>query len=168
MRRASIPAIVFVAAGLALAGCGSADGNGQAAAGTAAGSSTADAPVLATADSDLGPVVVDGEGMAVYVYDRDTADAGTSTCSGECLAEWPAVVPDSATPSGDGVPGAIGTITREDGTLQVTLDGSPLYTFEGDTAPGDVTGQGVDGFTVVAADGGGTSGTPAPTPASGY
>jgi len=92
--------------------------------------------------------------MTVYYFDKDTANSGTSTCSGECLAAWPAVVATSDSPKVDGVTGTVGTITRDDGTKQVTLNGLPLYLFVKDKAPGDVTGQAVQGvWWVVAPDG---------------
>ncbi|MET0886733.1 MAG: hypothetical protein ABWX92_09810, partial [Mycetocola sp.] len=50
---------------------------------------------LAVADSSLGDIVVDGEGMTVYIFDKDTADSGKSVCSGDCLAAWPPVATTS-------------------------------------------------------------------------
>ena len=109
---------------------------------------------LGTADSSLGTVVVDGQGMTVYYYDKDTKGSGTSACEGECAAAWPAVHAASADPEVDGVTGEVGTITGVDGELQVTVDGRPVYTYAADTGPGDVTGQGVNGvWHVVAPDG---------------
>ncbi|MBN0038788.1 hypothetical protein JN535_01210 [Cellulosimicrobium cellulans] len=111
-------------------------------------------PVLGTADSSLGTVVVDGEGMTVYYYDEDTKGSGTSACEGECAAAWPAVHAESAEPEVEGVTAEVGTITGVDGELQVTVDGRPVYTYAGDQAPGDVSGQGVnDVWWVVAPDG---------------
>ena len=91
--------------------------------------------------------------MAVYVFDEDAE--GVSNCTGECLENWPAV---EALGDGDpvvhGIDGEVGTIARDDGTVQVTLEGRPLYTFAGDSEPGDPTGQGVQGvWWVVAPDG---------------
>jgi predicted lipoprotein with Yx(FWY)xxD motif len=112
------------------------------------------APVLATADSDFGTIVVDGEGMTAYMFDNDTQGSGESSCSGDCLAAWPAIVAESDSPAVDGVDGEVGTIERDDGTLQVTLDGWPLYLWAQDSAPGDVTGQAVnDVWWVIGPDG---------------
>ncbi len=98
--------------------------------------------------------MVDGQGMTVYYYDKDTKGSGTSACEGECTAAWPAVHAASADPEVDGVTGEVGTITGVDGELQVTVDGRPVYTYAADTGPGDVTGQGVNGvWHVVAPDG---------------
>jgi len=152
------------AAALVLAGCSSdsddassagSDASAATSSSSAPSSSASAAPdVLQTASTELGTIVVDATGRSVYYFDKDTADSGTSTCSGECLENWPAVVADSASPQVNGVTGKVGTITRDDGTLQVTLDGLPLYLFIGDTKPGDVTGQAVeDVWWVVAADG---------------
>jgi predicted lipoprotein with Yx(FWY)xxD motif len=108
------------------------------------GSEYSDA-LLTTADSDLGEIVVDGEGMTVYMFDNDTQGGDASTCEGECAANWPAVTTDSDDPAVDGITGEVGTITGVDGETQVTLNGWPLYYFAGDSAAGDVNGQGVNG-----------------------
>ena len=121
---------------------------------------------LRTASTSLGTIVVDSSGMTVYYFDKDTPNSGASTCSGQCLAAWPAVVATSDSPKVDGVTGTVGTITRSDGTKQVTLNGLPLYLFVKDKAPGDVTGQAVqsvwwvvapDGTKITAAGGGSSS-----------
>lgn len=167
MRRTTRWAVaVLVGGGVVLAGCGSDDDDGadsvaSASASTAGSSAAAGSPsepasgaVLGTADSSFGEIVVDGAGMTVYVFDRDTAGSGASTCSGQCLAAWPAVPADSEAPTVDGVDGDVGTIVRNDGTRQITLDGLPLYTYAPDAQAGDVTGQGVQGvWWVVAPDG---------------
>ncbi|MHA6670241.1 COG4315 family predicted lipoprotein [Homoserinimonas sp. A447] len=101
---------------------------------------TGDAELM-TADSDLGEIVVDAEGMTVYMFDNDTQGGDTSTCEGECATNWPAVTTDADAPAVDGVTGEVGTITGVDGSTQVTLNGWPLYYFVGDTAAGDVNGQ---------------------------
>jgi predicted lipoprotein with Yx(FWY)xxD motif len=150
---------------LALTGCGSSGGEDDTGATT---TSAAAAGVLATADSDLGEIVVDAEGRTVYVFDRDTADSGTSSCLDSCLQNWPAVTTDDEAPEVEGVGGEVGTIERDDGTRQVTLDGLPLYTYAGDSDAGDVTGQGAQGvWWVVSPDGAKVTETAAP-PDLGY
>ena len=70
--------------------------------------------------------------MTVYTFAKDTANSGSSACTGSCLATWPALtVPAGSTASaGSGAGGKIGTITRsDDGSLQVTYNGLPLYFF---------------------------------------
>ena len=140
---------------LSVAGCGSSGGEQDAATTATTSSSAASEGALAVADSDLGEIVVDAEGRTVYVFDRDTAGSGTSTCADACLATWPAVtVEGEDTPQVEGVTGDVGTIDRDDGTRQVTLGGLPLYTYAGDSDAGDVTGQGVQGiWWVVSPDG---------------
>jgi predicted lipoprotein with Yx(FWY)xxD motif len=117
---------------------------------TATTAAVADATVRTT-DSPLGPVVVDAGGNTLYAFTPDTAT--TSACTGGCAAAWPPLVADG-TPIGDGVTGALTVIDRGDGTRQVVLAGHPLYTFTGDTAPGDTNGQGSGGkWYVLSADG---------------
>ena len=90
-------------------------------------------------DAELGAYVTGADGMALYVFLPDEGD--TSACNGECAINWPPLEGDVT--AGDGVTGELGTITREDGTEQVTLGGAPLYYFIGDEAAGDVNGQGL-------------------------
>ena len=144
-------ATTALGAALLLSGCGGGSGD-EASAGPPAASSAAPSTsatpaggALATGDSDLGEVVVDAGGRTVYVFDEDVPGSGESACSGACATTWPAVTAGGGAPVADGVVGELGTIERGDGTLQVTLDGRPLYLFAGDAAAGDVTGQGVDG-----------------------
>jgi len=173
MRTTSILSAALTVGVVVLGGCGSDDDGNAGAAGEsspeASSSAPAEEPVLAAADSDLGEIVVDGEGMTVYVFDKDTPGSGTSACTGGCLEAWPAVVADSDSPTVEGVSGEVGTITRDDGTLQVTLEGYPLYLWQDDTAPGDTTGQGVQGvWWVVTPDGTKVTATPAPAASAGY
>jgi predicted lipoprotein with Yx(FWY)xxD motif len=101
--------------------------------------------LLTTADSSLGEIVVDADGMTVYMFDNDTQGGDASTCEGQCAANWPAVTTDSDDPTVEGVTGEVGTITGVDGETQVTLNGWPLYSYAGDSAAGDTNGQGVNG-----------------------
>ena len=105
----------------------------------AEGAATVEAKPVGTA----GTVLVDGDdGMTVYIFTKDVKDSGKSACSGGCLDTWPALtVAAGTTPTGGtGVTGKLGTITRDDGTLQVTYNGLPLYYFKNDKAPGDANG----------------------------
>lgn len=95
---------------------------------------------VAVASTDLGDVLVDGDGMTLYLFDPD--EAGESTCYDDCAANWPPL--EGPVEAGDGTdPALLGTTDRTDGTLQATYAGWPLYRFVGDGEPGDVTGQGV-------------------------
>lgn len=164
----NIWAAVVAVGVLGLAGCGGSDAGG-ADAGSGGTSTAAPDAVLSTADSSLGTVVVDGKGMTVYVFDKDTPNSGRSACSGECLAKWPAVTTDSDSPEVDGVTGDVGTITRDDGSMQVTLAGMPLYSYAGDSQAGDVTGQAVGGiWWAVAPDGATITAAASPAPVPGY
>ena len=153
---------------------------------------TGGATVGVSDSADFGPILVDGEGMSLYLFTNDTQDSDTSTCTGDCLVEWPALTCTAAgvdnsntntntnanantntnsndnanantndntngtigtasdcspeAMAGAGVDATLlGTITRDDGSTQVTYNGWPLYYFHEDAAPGDTNGQGVGG-----------------------
>jgi predicted lipoprotein with Yx(FWY)xxD motif len=109
---------------------------------------------LKTASSSAGNIVVDGKGMSVYYYTKDVKDSGKSNCIGDCLVAWPPVITTNDTPKVEGVTGKVGTITTADGKKQVTVEGMPVYLWEKDKDPGDVTGQGVGNvWYLVAPDG---------------
>ncbi len=106
-------------------------------------SAAAEATVEVGTFPDAEWLVAGENGMTVYIFTKDTKDSGKSACTGGCLETWPALtVATGETPSGgEGVTGTLGTITREDdGSLQVTYNGLPLYFFKNDTAPGDTAG----------------------------
>jgi predicted lipoprotein with Yx(FWY)xxD motif len=98
------------------------------------------AKALGTSGTDL---VAASNGMTVYAFAKDVAGSGKSACTGACATRWPALtIPSGAMPvAGAGVTGPLATITRDDGTLQVTCKGIPLYFFSGDSAPGDTKGN---------------------------
>lgn len=107
---------------------------------------------VAVADSDLGPILVDGQGITLYLFTSDTPGE-PSTCADDCAAAWPALT--GPVTAGDGVDAAlIGTVTNEDGSEQATYNGWPLYYFASDSGPGATTGQGVGGvWWVIDAEG---------------
>lgn len=123
-----------------LAGCAGAAPN------SGGGSSAGAGDSLSTASTGLGTIIVDGEGMTTYVFDKDTANSGTSACTGSCAVRWPAVKTTRTTPDSSGITGTVGTIDAIGGGKQVTINGLPLYTYAGDGAVGDVTGQGFGGI----------------------
>jgi predicted lipoprotein with Yx(FWY)xxD motif len=125
----------------------SASGTPAAASPASSGASTSGGTVIETATSSAGTFLVTGSGRAVYLWVKDTGDM--SNCNGACAGAWPPVTTTSsatATASGGAKASDLGTITRSDGSKQVTYDGHPLYYFSGDSGPGTATGQGSDGF----------------------
>lgn len=101
-------------------------------------------------DSPLGTILVDSKGNTLYVFMQDTTDV--STCTGDCAASWPALIAKGEVKAGGGSQvdaSLLGTSARDDGTMQVTYNGHPLYHFAGDQAPGDTNGQGVGGIWFV-------------------
>ena len=115
------------------------------------------ATVNVSNNATLGDFLVDGSGMTLYMFTKDTK--GVSNCTGNCLKNWPALTAAGGkVDAGSGVDASnLGTITRDDGTQQVTYDGMPLYTYIKDTKAGDTNGQGVGGFWFVVNPNGSTS-----------
>jgi len=112
-----------------------------------AAESAANVPVLALGtDPKLGGYIITPSGMTLYIYSKDAKDV--SNCSGACAANWPpyTVAAGTALPTSAGIGGVIATITRADGTTQVTYKGMPLYLWVRDVKAGDVTGNNVGGF----------------------
>jgi predicted lipoprotein with Yx(FWY)xxD motif len=103
------------------------------------------AKLAAVQSTTLGPIVTDAKAMTLYLYTKDSQSPPTSHCYGTCATEWPpALVPASGNVQLAGVPQAeVGTVTRTDGTKQLTINNWPVYEYAGDKRPGDVNGQGV-------------------------
>ncbi|MET9477659.1 SCO0930 family lipoprotein [Streptomyces sp. NPDC002917] len=96
-------------------------------------------------DPKLGNIVVDKRGMTVYRFKKDSAWPMKSACTGACLSKWPVVAPLAKNDvSGVTTKGFV-TFNRPDGLKQQSIDCWPIYTFSGDTKPGDTNGQGVGG-----------------------
>jgi predicted lipoprotein with Yx(FWY)xxD motif len=155
-----LAALALAASGCTMGSAGSAGYGATAAPAASAAASAATAPAtgqaIAAQATALGVILVDGSGRTVYEFANDTN--GTSACTGACAANWPPVAAPSPLPTSlPGVTGQLATITREDGSSQLTVAGHPLYTFAGDTAPGQTNGQGktLDGglWTVASAAG---------------
>jgi predicted lipoprotein with Yx(FWY)xxD motif len=131
------------------AGCGD-DGAGTPAATAApasavsSSSTTEGTPTVAVADTDLGPVLVDGQGFTLYRFTEDAE--GVSNCSDACAEAWPPLIHEGALLVGDSLDATqFGTVTRPDGAVQLTVDGLPLYRFAADNEPGQTNGQGSGG-----------------------
>jgi predicted lipoprotein with Yx(FWY)xxD motif len=155
-------ALVAVAAiAIAIAGCGSDSSSsggaygGKGGGGTAGGDSTSSATKPATdsgggtvsaADvGGLGTVLVTFEGMTLYDFHKD--QGGESSCYDACAAAWPPLLTEG-NPQAQGAAerSMLGTTERKDGTVQVTYNGWPLYTYAGDQAPGEANGNDIDQF----------------------
>ena len=129
-------------------GAGDADADGPDDADAAGG-----AVELQVGDSDLGDHVVDGEGRTLYASTDD--EDGVSNCVGDCAQVWQPLLANGEPTAGEGIDETLlGTTDREDGGIQVTYDGRPLYTFVADGDPGATRGQGIAGtWWVVGVDG---------------
>jgi len=148
------------AAVLVVAACtSSAAGPAQTGGGT---TSAAGVTVGAASSPSFGTVLVGPNGRTLYTHPGDSATA--STCTGACATAWPPLTTPSQPTAATGVSGGLGTLTRADGTTQVTYRGMPLYYWEGDTKAGDVTGNGVEGFLVATV--GGAAPAPSAVPAA--
>jgi predicted lipoprotein with Yx(FWY)xxD motif len=93
------------------------------------------------ANKDLGDLLVSYDGMTLYTFANDTA--GVSNCKDDCLKNWPAftVAEGEKLIGAAALTGKLETIKRDDGTLQVTYNGMPLYFYKNDKAPGDANGD---------------------------
>ncbi|MCC7369461.1 MAG: hypothetical protein IT306_13620 [Chloroflexi bacterium] len=123
--------------------------------------------VKVATDATLGKMLVDGEGKTLYLYSRD--EKGVSNCYDQCEQRWPILRPPAGgAPTGSAdIAGTLGTISRKDGTMQVTYNGIPLYYWYQDEKVGDTKGQAVGGVWWVLAPGLNqiTPAAPAPSPA---
>jgi len=132
-------AAALAAAVLAIAACGSSASSSSppaaGASGPAAGSSGS---TLMSATIGGAKVLTTAAGFTLYWFVPDTST--TSKCTGSCATYWPPVKGPAT--AGSGVTGTLSTITRPDGSTQATYDGHPLYTYAGDTAPGQANGNG--------------------------
>jgi predicted lipoprotein with Yx(FWY)xxD motif len=150
----------LAAVALALSACASSGSSSSSAASTpaAAASSPASSAPASPAPASSAPasivsvgrlgvttingtaVVTNAKGLTLYWFVPDTST--TSKCTGSCATYWPPLV--GPVTAGTGVTGTLGAITRAGGTTQATYDGHPLYTYAGDSAPGQAKGNGLD------------------------
>ncbi|MGV9269003.1 hypothetical protein ACWDRR_30540 [Kitasatospora sp. NPDC003701] len=174
---------VLAASGIAVAalvaGCGS-SGSGGSGSSTPAGSGatstapatpsspgTSDTATLKTAtDPKLGTIVTDSAGFTLYRFDADTAQPSMSNCNGSCASIWPPE-PANGSVTVKGIDSKlVGTVTRADGSKQITLNGWPAYRYAPDKQPGDTKGQGVDGTWFALTPAGDKAGTASSTPSA--
>lgn len=105
------------------------------------------ATVSTAQSAQYGIYLVDSDGMTLYLFESDVPGSGQSSCHNACAIVWPPFLTEgSPVASGQAMAGKLGTIQREDGTTQVTYNGWPLYYFSPDQNPGDMVGQGAQGF----------------------
>ena len=150
--------LAAAAVGVIVAGC--AQGGGAATptpapaasqpTGSAAAAASGEVYTVATRQGTLGSFLTGDDGKTLYVLTKDSS--GTSTCTGDCAQTWPPFTLESgeSTVAGTGVTGTLGTITRPDGSVQVSINGLPLYYYSGDTAAGETNGQGINNVWYVA------------------
>jgi predicted lipoprotein with Yx(FWY)xxD motif len=139
LRKAAVPGVAVVSiAALAILG-----GSVAAASGTPAGPATAEGRALLSTTTIGGvTVLTNSSGRTLYWFAPDKP--GSSACYGSCAAYWPPVFGLPAAGGPGVVTAKLGTIRRTDGTLQATYAGHPLYTYIGDTSPGQASGNNIN------------------------
>ena len=140
---------LFAVLAAAIAGCGSsssspmddpASASAQATSTPAASAASARGPKLKVVSSDYGRILADASGRALYLFTADEGNA--STCSGDCAKAWPPYIVKSKPIAVSGAkPGKVGTTRRDDGKLQATYAGHPVYYYRGDHSAGEVNCQ---------------------------
>jgi predicted lipoprotein with Yx(FWY)xxD motif len=141
--------IGLLGAAVFIAGCGSSSSSSSATAApssnTAASAPTGSRVAISTTKGSAGTYLTGASGRPLYLWVADTG--GKSNCSGQCAKFWPPLL-TKATPTVSGGASAshLGTITRSNGSKQVTYQGHPLYYFAEDPKAGTDHGQGNNGF----------------------
>ncbi|MGP7997569.1 MAG: hypothetical protein ACLPKI_09635 [Streptosporangiaceae bacterium] len=120
----------------------SSKGKGKSKSGSS-GMMSAGTATLMKIKTSIGPVLANAKGFTLYWYSKDTGM--TSACTGGCATAWPPLTGKPMAAMGVRLTGKFGTITRAGGMLQATYKGHPLYLYAGDTAPGQVKGNGLGG-----------------------
>ena len=171
MSRITYAVALLVAVALVVAGCGSDSSTGSAYSGKGGGGGSKSASSEEASETsakggygegaetagggaavvslgnagDLGMVLVDSEGRTLYDFHKDKGS--TSACYGACAAAWPPLLTEgNPQAQGPADRSMLGTTKRKDGTLQVTYNGWPLYTYAGDQSPGEANGNDIDQF----------------------
>jgi predicted lipoprotein with Yx(FWY)xxD motif len=171
----SLTLAVGAAAVLALAACGSSGAKATVSPGaqpsattaapdTTSGGTGTGAAIVDVSMTKLGNVLVDDKGMTLYTL---TSNGKPVPCTGACAAAWPPLVLPASVSSPAGASGVTGlTAVMSANGSQVAENGSPLYRFKGDKAPGDTNGNGIANFggvwNVVMSTGSASTGTSTP------
>jgi predicted lipoprotein with Yx(FWY)xxD motif len=142
-----------------LAACGSSGGSGSGSGPYGSSNNTTKTPTPTTTSSAVTiktatmtvkgkstTALVNSQGLTLYY---NTSDTTSSVCSGGCASAWPPVLSTSTPGSAVSLPGTLSLLTDANGS-QVTYNGHPLYTYSGDSAPGQINGEGVGGVWFVA------------------
>jgi predicted lipoprotein with Yx(FWY)xxD motif len=133
-------AVLLVAACASSSSSSTSTSTGTSTSAAAGASSSSSGTALVSRTINGTQVLTNSAGFTLYWFVPDTST--TSKCTGSCATYWPPVKGPAT--AGSGVTGKLGTITRSDGTTQATYDGHPLYTYVGDTAPGQAKGNGLN------------------------
>ncbi|MEU1509593.1 hypothetical protein [Kitasatospora sp. NPDC005748] len=177
--RIAVLAASGIAVGALVAGCGS-SGSGSGGSATPAGSGAAptapatpsspaapaDATLKTATDPKLGTIVTDSAGFTLYRFDQDTAQPPMSNCNGNCASIWPPAPADGSVTVKGIDSKLVGTVTRADGSKQLTLNGWPAYRYAPDKQPGDTKGQGVGGTWWALTPAGGKAGAASSVPST--
>ena len=139
-------ALAAVGVALAVAACGGSSSSTHAASSTPSSThASSTSGMVKTAHGSVGTYLVGPNGHALYLFALDKP--GKSSCSGACTKVWPPLTTTGKPgASGGAMSAEVGTITRSDGTKQVTYKSHPLYYYAADTSPGTTRGQGIHGF----------------------
>jgi predicted lipoprotein with Yx(FWY)xxD motif len=137
--RVYIAFVGFLAVILVAAGCTMPLATGQPA---AAPTEATAATLMVSQQEGLGQFLTDEQGLSLYLFTKDTPN--TTTCYDKCAQNWPPLLTTGSPVASEGVDAALlGTTQRQDGSMQVTYNGWPLYYYIKDKQPGDTTGQAV-------------------------
>jgi predicted lipoprotein with Yx(FWY)xxD motif len=162
-----LSAIAFAAAACGTSPYGSSATSGSSPGSQVAVPSTAVTVTLKTAQVTGGTILASAGGYILYYFTEDKRGSGISACTGNCASLWPPLTGTVQAPPGVALPGPVGMITRADGTKQVTINGFPIYMYQGDHAPGQANGNGLGGKWHVVKVSGSPSGSSSPSPGTG-
>ena len=161
---ASVLAVVAAACSSSTGASGAPSQGPTAAASPASSGAAGEAYEVKVANGAPGAFLTGEDGKTLYVFTADSANS--STCADACATNWPPFTIDAgeSVKAGDGVTGALTTFARADGSMQVAINGEPLYYFAKDAKAGDTNGQGLNGKWFVASP---TGAAPAPSSSGG-